>query len=239
MKKSRAVQANDNPSTPIFERIYQNLEDRIKSGKIKIGGRLPSEMELMREFGVSRQPVRYALDRLEVAGLIYRAQGRGSFVRERLAGFGQELQALGHQVSVHSLKMVERPADPTEAQMLDLAPGSPVIALRRLYYSDAEPLAIFDIRLRPLIPLQVFQQKGDFRSFYDLLKEMGIELWNARETVSAQLLSDEDAAILSVTPPTPALLIRRVACLADGTPFEYAVYRVRADRYEYTTNLGM
>lgn len=239
MKKSRAVLLDDSPSTPIFERIYQNLEDRIKSGKIKIGERLPSEMELMREFSVSRQPVRFALDRLEVAGLIYRAQGRGSFVRERLAGFGQELQALGHQVSVRSLQMVERPADAVEAQMLEVKPGDPLIALRRLYYSDAEPLAIFDIRLRPIIPLQGFQQKGDFRSFYELLRELGIELWNAKETVSAQLLSDEDAAILGVTPPAPALLIRRVACLPDGTPFEYAVYRVRADRYEYSTHLGM
>ncbi|MCB0175689.1 MAG: winged helix-turn-helix transcriptional regulator, partial [Anaerolineae bacterium] len=45
-------------------------------------GRIPSEMELASELGVSRTTIRDALSRLELEGTIYRKQGAGTFVNE-------------------------------------------------------------------------------------------------------------------------------------------------------------
>ena len=239
MRIHRPVYRKDDPSLPIHERIYQELEYRIKIGQLKVGDRLPSETDLVREFSVSRQPVRYALDTLEAAGLIYRAQGRGSFVRERMTGFSQQLREEGHQVSVHCLHLVEQPADEMEATKLDLPGGSPVIAIQRIYYTDNQPLAIFDIRLRPIIPVEILQAAGDFPSLYELLRSHGVEPWDAVETIGAQLLTAEDAELLGVASPAPALVIRRVSRLPNGIPVEYTRFRVRADRYEYSLHLGM
>ena len=62
------------------EQIYHALLDRIQSGTYALGQRLPPEMELSAEFGVSRPVVRAALARLRDAGLVTSRRGAGSFV---------------------------------------------------------------------------------------------------------------------------------------------------------------
>lgn len=62
--------------------IVEELKQRILSGEIAPGSRLPGENSLVEEFGVSRTVVREAVSRLQAAGLVETFQGRGSFVLE-------------------------------------------------------------------------------------------------------------------------------------------------------------
>jgi GntR family transcriptional regulator len=57
--------------------------ERIRSGKLRPGGLLPSEADLHRELGVSLGTLRKALGVLESEQLIIREPGRGTFVRGR------------------------------------------------------------------------------------------------------------------------------------------------------------
>lgn len=68
------------PNIPIYEFIKQELRKRIESGDLKVGARVPSEFELARDYGVSRNPTRQALRDLELEGYLVRLPGRGSFV---------------------------------------------------------------------------------------------------------------------------------------------------------------
>ena len=68
--------------------IATSLRGRIQRGDFT-GGKLPSERELLAEFGVQRATVRRALKRLENEGLIFRDTTRGTFVVDNLAS-GQE-----------------------------------------------------------------------------------------------------------------------------------------------------
>ena len=58
-----------------FEEISAEIKGMIFSGVVKPGDTLPSETQLAAQFGVSRQPVREALRRLELAGFIVVQQG--------------------------------------------------------------------------------------------------------------------------------------------------------------------
>jgi GntR family transcriptional regulator len=71
---------------PIYQRIAAELRQRIDSGELPPGAKLPTETELQAHYGVSRVPVREATDLLEHAGLIERRPGRsgGVFVRRRV-----------------------------------------------------------------------------------------------------------------------------------------------------------
>lgn len=60
--------------------VHAWLRDAIASGRLKPGARLPSEAELMRQFSVSRITVSRAMRDLQLAGLIDRRVGAGSFV---------------------------------------------------------------------------------------------------------------------------------------------------------------
>lgn len=66
----------------LYEKILIYLKDKISKKELMPGDRLPTEMELAQEFGVSRITSKRALEELRMDGLIYRVRGRGSFVAE-------------------------------------------------------------------------------------------------------------------------------------------------------------
>ncbi|MBI5092981.1 MAG: GntR family transcriptional regulator [Candidatus Hydrogenedentes bacterium] len=68
------------PDIPMYAFIKRELKNQIESGELAEGVRVPSEFELARAYGVSRNPTRQALRDLEIEGYIVRTQGRGSFV---------------------------------------------------------------------------------------------------------------------------------------------------------------
>lgn len=68
---------------PAYAFIKRELKNQIESGELAEGDRVPSEFELARKYGVSRNPTRQAMRDLELEGFIERAPGRGSFVAPR------------------------------------------------------------------------------------------------------------------------------------------------------------
>ncbi len=75
------------------------LRRLISEGQYEAGDRLPSERDLIRELGISRNTLRKALGDLERAGMIWRHVGKGTFVTspevsqtpDRLAFLGRQL----------------------------------------------------------------------------------------------------------------------------------------------------
>lgn len=62
------------------QRVVDGVSERIHSGALKPGDRVPPEPSLMREFNVSRTVVREAMSRLQARGLVETRQGVGTFV---------------------------------------------------------------------------------------------------------------------------------------------------------------
>lgn len=67
---------------PLYERIFNHVYQRITSGDLKPGERVPSEKELAEQFKVSRITSKKALELLAQHKLVERIQGKGSFVAE-------------------------------------------------------------------------------------------------------------------------------------------------------------
>jgi DNA-binding FadR family transcriptional regulator len=65
------------------DRLYEQILDRIVSGALPEGEKLPSESQLCELFGVSRPVVREALSRLQADGVVISRHGSGSFVQRR------------------------------------------------------------------------------------------------------------------------------------------------------------
>jgi DNA-binding FadR family transcriptional regulator len=64
----------------LFEQVVDILEQRIRDRKLVAGAELPSERQLMAEFGVGRTAIREALFHLQRVGLSIsgRVRGHGS-----------------------------------------------------------------------------------------------------------------------------------------------------------------
>src|SRR5262245_9879881 len=67
----------------LYRKVAAELREKIISGSLPPGAQLPSEPELEKQHGVSRNTVRLALAALANEGLVEPRQGRGTFVRER------------------------------------------------------------------------------------------------------------------------------------------------------------
>ncbi|MFP1629931.1 GntR family transcriptional regulator [Streptomyces sp. 5K101] len=63
-----------------YKRIMRDLLDRIRTGELPAGARLPSEAQLSESYEVSRGTVRRALHELETAGHVQAQHGVGRFV---------------------------------------------------------------------------------------------------------------------------------------------------------------
>jgi DNA-binding FadR family transcriptional regulator len=65
------------PVSPVraYERVVEQIEEAVLSGRLQPGSRLPSERDLMTQFGVSRSTVREALRVLQSNGMVQSRAG--------------------------------------------------------------------------------------------------------------------------------------------------------------------
>ena len=85
---------------PKHRQVYDALVQQITGGRMRAGDRLPSEADLVRRFGASRITVGRALRDLQLAGLVERRAGSGTFVRApraitRAQAFGVLMPEMG------------------------------------------------------------------------------------------------------------------------------------------------
>ncbi|MDQ2694793.1 MAG: FadR family transcriptional regulator [Pseudomonadota bacterium] len=66
-------------------RVYEQLKALVGNGEFPDNAKLPTEMALSKQFGVSRPVVREALERLRDEGIIYSRRGSGSYVMPKPA----------------------------------------------------------------------------------------------------------------------------------------------------------
>ncbi len=77
----RAV--SENMELPKYQRIKDFILNQINKNELTVNDRIPSETELSKDLGFSVITVRRALSELVNEGVIYRVQGKGSFVAEK------------------------------------------------------------------------------------------------------------------------------------------------------------
>lgn len=68
------------PNAPKWRQIADILKERIADGTYQVDTPLPSEHELVQEFGVARGTARKVLAKLKEEGVAYSERGLGTFV---------------------------------------------------------------------------------------------------------------------------------------------------------------
>lgn len=83
LKTKEALDGAGESLQPKYRIIAESLKQAILSNEYPEGGRLPSENDLVRRFGVSRMTIGKALKELQQIELIGRRAGSGSYVKRR------------------------------------------------------------------------------------------------------------------------------------------------------------
>jgi DNA-binding LacI/PurR family transcriptional regulator len=70
----------------MYQKIANELIDRIEKGELRSGDKLPTESELGGTYGVSRITVTHAIRVLQDRNLVFRVKGSGTFISKQRAG---------------------------------------------------------------------------------------------------------------------------------------------------------
>ena len=138
-------------SPSLTDQVKAHIRERIEAGAFE-EGRIPPEVELADELGVSRTTVRDALSRLENEGAIYRRQGAGTFVNEQglqirsrleeIWSYTKVLEDHGYTPSVQVVAEVTGPPDDATAEVLGLEDGEEVLSITKLFLEDDAPVIL-------------------------------------------------------------------------------------------------
>lgn len=224
---------------PAYLIIADELRNRIEQRQLRGGDRLPTERDLVEEFGVARMTVRHALDILQLEGLIERRRGRtgGTFVRDnppvveltRMENLGPQLRDRGSEVRCEVLEATATVADTRISEKLRIDEGAPVYRVLRLLIVDDVPLTIEDTCF-PAELLPGLLNRDVSCALYHLLESgWGIRPVRKSETITPGVASSREQQLLKVTRNLPLLRISRVAYDADGVPVEYSEDVMRSD----------
>jgi DNA-binding FadR family transcriptional regulator len=78
------IQAGMAERLKLYQRVAQDIEQRIRSGQYAVGSRLPAERDLAEKLQVSRPTVREAMIALEIRQLVEVRHGSGVYVAEEM-----------------------------------------------------------------------------------------------------------------------------------------------------------
>jgi len=231
---------------PRYYQLREVLRERILGGQWSADDRLPSERELSEQYGLSRMMVRQSVTELVKEGLLYREQGKGTFVARpkitqqllRLTGFTEDIKARSQKPATKVLSAEMWPADPNVAERLRIKEGQLIFRLRRLRLADNEPLAV-EMSLVNFIGCEkLLEEDLEQNSLYRLLEtKYGLPPSEAEQELEAGLAREEEASLLKIEVGGPVLLTRRVTYTERSLPIEYAKSVYRGDKYKFYTRL--
>lgn len=232
--------------TTLFQQIAVVLRDRIVSGQLPPGARLPSEAEICTAWTVSRITAKRALDLLAAEGLVTRARGRGTVVialptmpgtRMRVIGWRDSLLRLHKATEIELLDRAELPAPAHVARQLDLAPLQPVLRVVRLRRLDGKPLAHIEAWTPLHLAGSLSPEVCGETPLLMLLEQAGLRLGPARQTVGATAAAPDVAALLDCPPGAPLIDLRRRTLDVERRPVQLIRAQLRPDLYRIEMDL--
>ncbi|MGP1685030.1 MAG: histidine utilization repressor [Giesbergeria sp.] len=204
------------PTLALYEQVKDFIVRKVQQGVWRAGDRLPSEHELVAQFGISRMTVNRALRDLVAEGRIVRVAGVGSFVAEdkpqstllQIANLASEIRQRGHAYRCDVLTVERTGAAREVATALEVRKGTPVFHALCLHREDGVPVQLEDRHVNPrLAPGFLAQDFAATPPSEYLVRNVPFD--QMEHMVDAVLPTPEQAALLEMPATEPCLLLTR------------------------------
>lgn len=202
--------------TPRYARVKAMITDAIRTGQWASGDRVPSESELVREFGVSRMTVNRALRELTADGLLVRVQGVGTFVAEQkphstlfdTSSIADDIAARGHRHAAHVVRLASDPAPAEVGLAFDWPEGTSLFHSVVVHSDDHVPVLLEDRYVDPELVPDYLQQDFSATTAHAYLTGIAPPS-EVEHIVEAVAPRPEERRLLKIGSHEPCLLMRR------------------------------
>jgi len=199
-----------------YEEVKTSLRERIAAGGWQPGVRLPSERELVQQFGCARMTVQRALRELEDEGLIERRQGSGSYVAQlhpisnllQVRDIHEEIAERGHAHATQVCSVAREKAGAEVATAMRLRRGAAVVHIRLVHLENGVPIQLEDRHVNPALAPGLMERDFSQVTPSHVLFEHA-PLTEAEQVVEAVLADAEQARLLEVAPGSALLMVSR------------------------------
>jgi len=229
--------------TPAYRELAEELRATIERNGAEV--QLPTEAELSRQYGLSRQTVRRAYQDLVADGIVHRVPGRGTFPVPpgpyvRSTGSFDDLLAQSKDTELElavPLRLVTLPFEDAAGKLR--ANQVMEVRVRRLHGGLAYSFTIVSLpahvgrrlaRVR-LLKTVGARKKTTVLELLDGVLEPPIAL--VRQDITVESAPAEVAEMIDMRPRRPVLRIDRLYFDRDDEPVEYAVNYLNPERYSY------
>jgi GntR family transcriptional regulator len=228
------------------KQVYMVLRDRILSGAVGFGAKLPTENELADFHGVSRVTVRRALGELARERLIERRRSAGTRVIYRpspapmmadISGVLANLADMGRRTAVKLLSFDYVPAEGAAAEALGAAGDELLQRSVRVRSVDGVPFSYLTTHVPESVSVTFTKQELASRPLLELLERAGVKAEQARQRISAGLATPDVAEALGVRTGSPLIELVRVVYDQAGRGVEHLHALYRPDRYAFEIDL--
>lgn len=221
---------------PLYAQLASLLRQRIKSGEWVAGHKLPTLEALEAEYGVARVTARQAIGLLEEEGLIWRKQGKGTFVARDVADeawlpLGTQWDSLMHMIEGTTMRIVSVGQVQRPPRLAD-DDGQPAAAyqhIRRVHAKDDAPYCVIDL----YVAQEIYEREPDkFQTQLALrvLAEMPkLAIGSAHQTLTIGTADMTTATLLEVEVGAPVAEVRRAITDAHRMVIYFAEIVYRGD----------
>jgi GntR family transcriptional regulator len=221
--------------------VYLALRERIVSGALPFGAKLPNENDLADAHGVSRVTVRRALAELSHEHLIDRKPSTGTTVVYRppspivadVANLLANVADMGKRTAVRLLAFEYVPATPALAESFGVAPGDMLQRSIRVRLIDDMPFSYLTTHVPESIGRTYSKQELGSGPLLRLLERSGVKVERATQRIGAALASQVTASALDTHVGSPLIELTRVVYDRDGRGVEHLHAYYRPDRYSF------
>jgi GntR family transcriptional regulator len=247
----------------MYRQIADDLRGKIESHEIAPGSQLPTEIELMEQYGASRNTVRDALKLLTTRGLIETRPGQGTFVVEEIIPFVStltgppdaqvtetpvylaEAEPRDVKLTASGVRVEIQQATQVTADALRISPGEQVVSRHQQRFIDGAPWSL-QTTFYPMSLVQHGATKlllatdiGEGAVKY-LAHECGIKQVGYRDSIAVRAPDENEAAFFKL--PSDGRIsvfeIYRLGFGADGHRFRLTITVYAADRNRFLVNVG-
>ena len=199
-----------------YARVKAYLKQGLSNGRWPPEALMPSESELVAQFGISRMTVTRALRELQSEGLVHRVQGLGTYAAHlapvsstlTIRDLHEEITARGHRHHAEIHLAREERCSATLAPRLGLLAGSPVYHTLIVHHENGVPLQCEDRFVNPACAPDYLNTNFTLITPTHYLLAVA-PLWEAQYAIEAGKPTVQEARLLDIGRSDPCLIIVR------------------------------